>query len=233
MAEPLVFVPGLMADARLFLPQMVALGTRFSVQVCLPTQGDTVEENSQYVLDQAPAKFALIGHGLGGAVALDVLRRAAERVSRVVLISTPPLSETPQAAAAREARIVAARSGRLPEAMAEEIPAEALAATEWRGEVLALLRDMAMGLGEGVFLRQSRALQRRPDQQKTMRRIKIPALIRYISTFTELVPGDVIVSGTPGGVGAKRNPPLWMAPGDTVEIEVDKIGVLKNTIAQD
>ena len=62
---------------------------------------------------------------------------------------------------------------------------------------------------------------------------KIPALIRYISAFTHLLPGDVIVTGTPGGVGAKRTPPLWMAPGDTVEIEIDKIGVLKNTIADD
>lgn len=101
----------------------------------------------------------------------------AERVTRVVLISTPPLSETPQAAAGREARIVAARSGRLQGAMQEEIPLTALADTEWRGEVMALMQDMALGLGEGVFLRQSRAMQRRPDQQKTMRRIKIPALI--------------------------------------------------------
>lgn len=62
---------------------------------------------------------------------------------------------------------------------------------------------------------------------------KIPALIRYISVFTELFPGDVIVSGTPGGVGAKRTPPLWMKPGDTVEIEIDKVGVLRNTIAED
>lgn len=62
---------------------------------------------------------------------------------------------------------------------------------------------------------------------------KIPALIRYISTFTTLAPGDVIVSGTPGGVGAKRTPPLWMKPGDVVEIEIDRIGVLKNTIADD
>ena len=177
MSEPLVFLPGLMADARLFLPQMVALGTRYAMQVILPTHGDTVEDNSQFVLDQAPPKFALIGHGLGGAVALDVLRRMAERVTRVVLISTPPLSETPQAAAGREARIVAARSGRLAQAMQDEIPPDALADTEWRGDVLALVSDMAMGLGEGVFLRQSRAMQRRPDQQKTMRRIKIPALI--------------------------------------------------------
>jgi pimeloyl-ACP methyl ester carboxylesterase len=177
MAEPLVFLPGLMADARVFLPQMVALGTRYACTVILPTHGETVEDNSQYVLDQSPPKFALIGHGLGGAVALDVVRRAAERVARVVLISTPPLSETPQAAAAREVRIVAARSGRLPEAMLDEIPAGALAETEWRDDVLALVRDMALGLGEGVFLRQSRAMQRRPDQQKTMRRVRIPALI--------------------------------------------------------
>ena len=62
---------------------------------------------------------------------------------------------------------------------------------------------------------------------------KVPALIRYISAFTDLLPGDVIVSGTPGGVGAKRTPPLWMKPGDTVEIEIDKVGVLTNSIAED
>lgn len=62
---------------------------------------------------------------------------------------------------------------------------------------------------------------------------KIPALINYISAFTDLLPGDVIVSGTPGGVGAKRTPPLWMKPGDTMEIEIDKVGVLTNSIAED
>lgn len=177
MAEALVFVPGLMADARMFLPQIVTLGDVWSTQVILPTHGETVEEYCQFVLDQAPSTFALIGHGLGGAVALEVLRRAAERVTRVVLISTPPLSETPQIAAAREARIVAARAGRLKEAMAEEVPLASLADTEWRGDVMSVVVDMALGLGEGVFLRQSRAMQRRPDQQKTMRRTKIPALV--------------------------------------------------------
>jgi 2-keto-4-pentenoate hydratase/2-oxohepta-3-ene-1,7-dioic acid hydratase in catechol pathway len=61
----------------------------------------------------------------------------------------------------------------------------------------------------------------------------IPVLIEYISTFTSLQPGDVIVTGTPGGVGVKRTPPVWMKPGDTVEIEVSKVGVLSNTIAAD
>ena len=45
--------------------------------------------------------------------------------------------------------------------------------------------------------------------------------------------GDVIVTGTPGGVGARRTPPVWMKPGDVVEIEVDRVGVLRNTIADD
>jgi 2-keto-4-pentenoate hydratase/2-oxohepta-3-ene-1,7-dioic acid hydratase in catechol pathway len=62
---------------------------------------------------------------------------------------------------------------------------------------------------------------------------KIPKLIEYISSFTTLLPGDVIVTGTPGGVGARRNPPVWMKPGDKVEIEIDKVGVLVNTIADD
>jgi len=60
---------------------------------------------------------------------------------------------------------------------------------------------------------------------------KIPKIIEYVSTWTTLVPGDVLVTGTPGGVGARRNPPIWMKPGDKVEIEIDKVGVLENSIA--
>jgi 2-keto-4-pentenoate hydratase/2-oxohepta-3-ene-1,7-dioic acid hydratase in catechol pathway len=59
----------------------------------------------------------------------------------------------------------------------------------------------------------------------------IPTLINYISTFTQFEPGDVIATGTPGGVGFVRNPPVFMKPGDTVEVDIDKIGVLVNPIA--
>ena len=54
--------------------------------------------------------------------------------------------------------------------------------------------------------------------------------IAYLSTIAPLNPGDVIVTGTPGGVGARRQPPVWMKPGDLVEIEVDRVGVLRNRI---
>jgi 2-keto-4-pentenoate hydratase/2-oxohepta-3-ene-1,7-dioic acid hydratase in catechol pathway len=58
----------------------------------------------------------------------------------------------------------------------------------------------------------------------------VPQLIEYCSTFTQLEPGDVIVTGTPGGVGAGRKPPVWMKPGDTVEVELTGIGVLRNPV---
>jgi len=58
----------------------------------------------------------------------------------------------------------------------------------------------------------------------------IPRQIAYVSTIAPLNAGDVIVTGTPGGIGAKRNPPVWMKAGDVVEVEVDRIGVLRNPI---
>lgn len=61
----------------------------------------------------------------------------------------------------------------------------------------------------------------------------IPRQIAYISAFIPLKPGDVIVTGTPGGIGNKRTPPVFMKPGDVVEIEVDAVGVLRNSIADD
>ena len=58
-------------------------------------------------------------------------------------------------------------------------------------------------------------------------------IINYISTFTTLVPGDVIVTGTPTGAGARFDPPIWLKPGDVIEVEADGIGLLRNTVADE
>jgi len=61
----------------------------------------------------------------------------------------------------------------------------------------------------------------------------IPALIEYISIISPIKPGDVIVSGTPGGVGDKREPPLYLFENDVIEVEISNIGVLTNTVKND
>jgi 2-keto-4-pentenoate hydratase/2-oxohepta-3-ene-1,7-dioic acid hydratase in catechol pathway len=61
----------------------------------------------------------------------------------------------------------------------------------------------------------------------------IPELINYLSTITELLPGDVVVTGTPGGVGARQKPQVFMQPGDVVEVEIDQVGLLRNPIVRE
>jgi 2-keto-4-pentenoate hydratase/2-oxohepta-3-ene-1,7-dioic acid hydratase in catechol pathway len=61
----------------------------------------------------------------------------------------------------------------------------------------------------------------------------VPVIIAYVSRFTSLSPGDVIATGTPGGVGDRREPPVYMKDGDVVEVEIDRIGVLRNVVQTD
>jgi 2-keto-4-pentenoate hydratase/2-oxohepta-3-ene-1,7-dioic acid hydratase in catechol pathway len=61
----------------------------------------------------------------------------------------------------------------------------------------------------------------------------VPQIVSYVSSWTRLEPGDVIATGTPEGVGFARKPPLWLKPGDAVEIEISRIGVLRNPVAME
>jgi 2-keto-4-pentenoate hydratase/2-oxohepta-3-ene-1,7-dioic acid hydratase in catechol pathway len=69
-------------------------------------------------------------------------------------------------------------------------------------------------------------------QHDTTARLLFPFdyLISYLSTFTTLEPGDLILTGTPNGAGARFNPPKWLVPGDVVEVEVEGVGVLSNPV---
>ncbi|MBC7144725.1 MAG: alpha/beta hydrolase [Thioclava marina] len=174
--DPLVFLPGFMCDARLFWHQLQDLSSERSVMVAR-LRGSTIEEMAQAVLADAPTRFALAGHWLGGVVAIEILRRAPERVSQLALIDVSPLPETPQVAASRETRIVGARTGRLDEMMLDEIPSDSLAPGAGRATVQALMLEMAAALGPDAFERQSRALMRRPDLQRTLRNTKTRALL--------------------------------------------------------
>lgn len=176
-AEPLVLLPGIGCDARLFLPLLVTLSHERAIQVVPVHSAPAVADLADAVLAAAPLRFALMGQGLGGVVALEVLRRAPDRVHRLAVSGSDPLAEMPQAAATREARIVAAQAGRLADALSQEVPAAALAPGPGRLTVQRMLSDMGQDLGPAAYVRQARALQRRPDQQKTLRRALHPTLV--------------------------------------------------------
>jgi 2-keto-4-pentenoate hydratase/2-oxohepta-3-ene-1,7-dioic acid hydratase in catechol pathway len=72
------------------------------------------------------------------------------------------------------------------------------------------------------------------QQDRTSRMIfSFRKIINYVSTFTTLVPGDVIICGTPTGAGARFDPPIWLKPGDVIEVEAEGLGVLRNTVADE
>jgi len=177
MTEPLVLIPGMMCDGRLWGPQVVALGVQRAVHLVPITGADRVEDLAQEVLAHAPPRFALAGLSMGGIVAMEVLRRAPDRVTRLALLDTNVLAEQSHVAAGREPQIVAAQEGRLIEVMRDEMKPNYLAPGPSRKDVLDLVLDMAKSLGPEVFVRQSRALQRRPDQQATLRKYGGVALV--------------------------------------------------------
>jgi len=176
-AEPIVLVPGLASDARVFAPQIVALSAVRAVHLGHVAEDTTIEAMARSVLADAPARFALAGHSMGGIVALEILRQASERVTRLALLASDCLADPPAVAAAREDLIVAARAGQLTEAMRRALPLDALAPAPGRAELHAALLRMAQELGPEAFVRHMRALQRRADQQRTLRSLKIPVLI--------------------------------------------------------
>lgn len=200
MIEPLVLLPEMMCDARLFEPQINHLSRRRAVTVAPISLGERIEEIASSLLDQLPRRFALAGSGMGGVVALELIRRAPDRVSRICLIATDAQADTPRTAAAREEMLVAAKMGRLDEVMRRIISSNTLAPGPRRIPILNDLVAMALDHGPEVFERQIRALQRRPDQQGELRRIKVPTLVlcgahdtltplRKHTFMSELIPG--------------------------------------------
>ncbi|MEP2784498.1 MAG: alpha/beta hydrolase [Pseudoruegeria sp.] len=176
MTEPLLLLPGMMCDARLFAHQIARLSKDRCVMIGPTTMGQSTAEIARFILRGAPETFALAGHGLGGMVAMEILKAAPDRVSRIALIDTSPLAESPNMAADREPLIIAARLGRLEEVLEGEMKPDYLSPAVNRDQVLGIYRTMGMDLGSDVFVRQTRALQRRPDQQKTLRMARLPAL---------------------------------------------------------
>jgi len=173
VTAPLILLPGMMCDARLFGAQVAALGA-----TVLPVTGaETVQALAAEVLAQAPERFALGGLSMGGIVAMEVIRQAPDRVAGLALMDTNPLAEAEHVKARRQPQMDRAAAGGLGAVMRDEMKPNYLADGPGRAAILDLCMDMALDLGPDVFIRQSRALHDRPDQCETLRGFDRPALV--------------------------------------------------------
>ena len=173
---PLVLIPGMMCDSRMWGSLPVALFPR-SVVHALPIGADSVKALATNILKDLPTRFALAGLSMGGIVAMEVLRQAPDRVTHLALLDTNPLAETTDMQARRLAHIAKVEAGGLAELMRDVMKPNYLKPGSGQRAILELCMEMAMTFGSEVFLRQSRALASRADQQATLAAFKGPALI--------------------------------------------------------
>ncbi|MEZ5776998.1 MAG: alpha/beta hydrolase [Paracoccaceae bacterium] len=174
---PLVLLPGMMCDGRLFGPQTAALGLNRAIHLAPISEHDTIAGLAAEVLANAPPRFALAGLSMGGIVAMEIMAQAPGRVERLALLDTNPRAELPEAKARRQPQIDKVEAGKLRAVMRDEMKPNYLIDGPGKQAVMDICMAMAMDLGPDVFVRQSKALRDRPDRQEVLRGVKVPTLV--------------------------------------------------------
>ena len=170
-------VPGMMCDERIFSPQIEELSKNLEVTVADISSFPTVRELASDLLKKAPKSFSLLGHSMGGIVAMEIYSQEPNRIEKLILMDTNPKAELDEVKLKREPQIKDVREGKLLEVMRDEMKPNYLAESENKSSVLDVCMDMALSLGPDVFISQSRALQKRADQLNTIQSMNIPVLI--------------------------------------------------------
>lgn len=174
--EAIVLIAGHMCDERVFGHQIGTLGNDHEVRVPSISSFDEVSRMASAVLDASPPEFALAGHSLGGIVAMEVYRQQPDRITRLALMSTNHRPDTELAAKSRQARMARVTRGDLLPVVEEELKPVYFPDEDLRQVHRQLIMDMAIDLGPEVFMRQSHALLRRPDQTLTLGAVSIPTV---------------------------------------------------------
>ena len=170
-------VPGMMCDERIFSPQIEELSKNLEVTIADISSFSSVRELASDVLKKAPKSFSLLGHSMGGIVAMEIYSQEPNRIEKLILMDTNPKAELDEVKLKREPQIKDVREGKLLEVMRDEMKPNYLAESENKSSVLDVCMDMALSLGPDVFINQSRALQKRADQLNTIQSMNIPVLI--------------------------------------------------------
>jgi len=174
---PVVMIPGMMCDERIFAHQIEELSTDTDIYIADISKYSSIQELASDVLENSPPKFFLVGHSMGGIVAMEMCSQEPDRIEKLVIMDSNPKPELEETKLKREPQIRDVISGNLAQVMKEEMKPNYLADSYKQKDILNTCMEMALTLGPEVFVRQSRALQSRDDQQSTLMELDIPVLI--------------------------------------------------------
>jgi pimeloyl-ACP methyl ester carboxylesterase len=177
MHEPLVLVPGLNCTGALFREQEEALKAEHPVQIADTTRDETIAAMAARLLANAPSRFALAGLSMGGYVALEVMRIAPGRVTRLALLDTSARPDTTEATSRRIALIRKAEHGEFAQIHPALWPMLVAPARQSDAELEGIVRAMAEETGPDSFIRQERAIIGRMDSRSFLSAIAVPALV--------------------------------------------------------
>jgi len=171
----LLFLPGLACDARIYAPQLAAFPDSRAIDGY--GTANSLVEMAGIALNQAPESFDLLGHSMGGRVALEVFRLAPERVRRLALVSTGAHALREGEAAKRQALQAIGWNHGFARLIDEWLPPMVAEANRARPEIYEPLRQMNTEAGQEVFDAQIHALLNRPEAESLLPQIACPALV--------------------------------------------------------
>lgn len=174
---PLALLPGLLCDDALWRAQSEALAGRADSWVGDFTSQDNVGDMARSVLDTMPERFALAGLSMGGYVALEVMRQAPERVTRLALLDSSARPDMPEQTRRRRGLIALAEKGRFKGVTPKLLPLLIHPARLEEEALPAEVTAMAERVGKAAFLNQQKAIMGRPDSRPTLVGIKCPTLV--------------------------------------------------------
>ena len=174
---PLLLVPGLASSARIYAPVIPALWRFGPVMVANHIRDDSMAAIARRVLSEAPPRFALAGHSMGGYIALEIMRQAPERVLRLALINTQARPDTPEATQRRRVLMERAKRGELRAAREEMFPELVHPSRRDDSDIRRLMHEQGDDVGVEGYLRQQAAIIARVDARPTLSAIKCPTLV--------------------------------------------------------
>jgi pimeloyl-ACP methyl ester carboxylesterase len=199
---PILLVPGLVSSPRIFAPVTPALWRFGPVTVANHIRDNSMGAIARRILAEAPPRFALAGHSMGGYIAFEIMRQAPQRVAKLALINTQARPDTPEATARRRSQIARAKSGDYHAVLDELFIGFVHPSRREDASLRQLVRDMGDDIGAEAFVRQQTAVLSRPDSRPTLAWIKCPTLV-LSGDEDNTIPNSLSVEMADGIHGAK------------------------------